>query len=95
MVSLAVAGCGGEAPGASAGRPGLFEPFVTSDERLPDGVLRRSILTRRYRLRPWRVGIHAEPLRLKPFSDSERVWIIRWWSNTENAAGEREPDDIH
>jgi hypothetical protein len=59
------------------------------------GGRRRVVVTRSYALSPWRVAVHAEPFYIDPLHLEERAWITAWRSNTENEAGEREPDDIH
>ncbi len=62
---------------------------------LPDGLRRKTVLTRSYKLGENTVNMHAEPFSLRRFDLEEPVWIVRWQSNTENEDGTRAPDDIH
>ncbi len=95
---LLLAACGDPPPVEEVEKePGNFLAGIDEDRAHPDRphFRRKEILSRGYELKPWDVNIHTEPFRVTPFSREEDVWVTNWRSNTENSAGEREPDDIH
>jgi hypothetical protein len=59
------------------------------------GTRRRTVVSALFPLPANRVAIMGEPYRIEPFDTKERVFITAWSSNTEDARGQRLPDDIH
>jgi len=67
---------------------------VDRDERITEGLYRKTLVSRAYSVLAEQINVHTEPFEIEPFSKTERVWVIGWKTTALGGEGEFLPEDI-
>ena len=82
--------CGGDEPPEVE----FLGAGVDRDERVAEGLFRKTLISRAYSVLPEQINVHTEPFEIEPFSTEESVWVIGWRTKAVDETGGFLPDDI-
>ena len=88
IVALAVS-CGGDEPERE-----FLGTGVDRDERVAEGLHRKTLISRAYAVLAEQINVHTEPFEIEPFSTEEKAWVVGWQTKALNDTGDFLPDDI-
>jgi len=83
-------GCGADEPAEGE----FLGAGVDRDERIAEGLYRKTLISRAYSVLPEQINVHTEPFEIEPFSKDERVWVVGWKTTALGGEGGFLPEDI-